>query len=419
VCQREATIPHIVQQWSGYAALIQSEVWKIAIAALRSNKIKALLTMLGVVIGSACIVLVVTISLVGKNYIIAQIEGVGSNIVYAELVRTGSQSATLGDEVTRGDLDAVERDIPDVTHVAGTHDIQMTVVAGGVERPVTLVAVTEGFEAIRNLLVVSGRYFDADDMQSHSKVCLLTEDLARVVFPGTDAVGQDIRVGELRFTIVGVFKERVATFGQSEIARESVIVPFDLLKSYAGTDTVKVLYAQAVAPEAVPSVTRQVERVLRNRHRAGALYNVQNLTAILEAARNISLAVTIVLLAVGSVTLIISGVGIMNIMLVTVTERTREIGVRKAIGARSREILYQFLLEALIISGTGAILGIAIAISIPVIVRPLLPEGMTIPISGLAIVTAFAVSCITGIIFGYLPASRAAKLQPTEALRYE
>ena len=375
--------------------------------------------MLGVVIGSACIVLVVTISLVGKNYIIAQIEGVGSNIVYAELVRTGSQSATLGDEVTRGDLDAVERDIPDVTHVAGTHDIQMTVVAGGVERPVTLVAVTEGFEAIRNLLVVSGRYFDADDMQSHSKVCLLTEDLARVVFPGTDAVGQDIRVGELRFTIVGVFKERVATFGQSEIARESVMVPFDLLKSYAGTDTVKVLYAQAVAPEAVPSVTRQVERVLRNRHRAGALYNVQDLTAILEAARNISLAVTIVLLAVGSVTLIISGVGIMNIMLVTVTERTREIGVRKAIGARSREILYQFLLEALIISGTGAILGIAIAISIPVIVRPLLPEGIIIPISGLAIVTAFAVSCITGIIFGYLPASRAAKLQPTEALRYE
>ncbi len=375
--------------------------------------------MLGVVIGSACIVLVVTISLVGKNYIIAQIEGVGSNIVYAELVRTGSQSATLGDEVTRGDLDAVERDIPDVTHVAGTHDIQMTVVAGGVERPVTLVAVTEGFEAIRNLLVVSGRYFDADDMQSHSKVCLLTEDLARVVFPSTDAVGQNIRVGELRFTIIGVFKERVATFGQSEIARESVMVPFDLLKSYAGTDTVKVLYAQAVAPEAVPSVTRQVERVLRNRHRAGALYNVQDLTAILEAARNISLAVTIVLLAVGSVTLIISGVGIMNIMLVTVTERTREIGVRKAIGARSREILYQFLLEALIISGTGAILGIAIAISIPVIVRPLLPEGIIIPISGLAIVTAFAVSCITGIIFGYLPASRAAKLQPTEALRYE
>src|SRR5438309_3647600 len=127
MCPREAIIHHTIQPWSGCAKLIQSEVWKITIDALRSNKVKALLTMLGVVIGSACIVLVVTISLVGKNYIIAQIEGVGSNIVYAELVRTGSQSATLGDEVTRGDLDAVERDIPDVTHVAGTHDIQMTV----------------------------------------------------------------------------------------------------------------------------------------------------------------------------------------------------------------------------------------------------------------------------------------------------
>jgi len=399
--------------------MLQSELWKISIDALRANKIKAFLTMLGVVIGTACIVLVVTISLVGKNYIIAQIEGVGSNIVYAELVRTGAQSTTLSDEITLADLAAVRLDIPDVTEVAGTHDLQMTVVAGSVERPVALVAVTAGFQKIRNLLVLNGRYFDIDDMQSHSKVCLLTEDLARVVFPGTNPVGQDIRVGELRFTVIGVVKERVATFGQSEIARESVIVPFDLLRSYAGTDRVKVLYAQAARAENVPVVTRQVEQLLRNRHRAGALYNVQNLTAILEAARNISLAVSIVLLAVGSVTLVISGVGIMNIMLVTVTERTREIGVRKAIGAQQREILYQFLLEALIISGTGAILGIAIAVSIPIIIRPLLPEGVTIPISVISILTAFVVSCMTGVIFGYLPASRAAKLQPTEALRYE
>jgi len=166
-------------------------------------------------------------------------------------------------------------------------------------------------------------------------------------------------------------------------------------------------------------VTHGVEDTLRSRHRAGSLYQVQNLSAILDAARNISLAVTAVLLAVGSVTLVISGVGIMNIMLVTVSERTREIGVRKAIGAPRREILYQFLFEALIISGTGAVLGILIALSIPVLVQPLLPDGLTIPISGLSIVVAFAVSCLTGVIFGYLPASRAAKLQPTEALRYE
>ena len=256
-------------------------------------------------------------------------------------------------------------------------------------------------------------------MKSRSKVCLLTEDLAQLVFPAVNPLGMEIRVGELRFTIIGVFKERIATFGQSEIARESVIVPFGLLKSYAGTDSVKVLYAQAATPEAVPSVTKDVEGLLRSRHRTGALYNIQNLTAILDAARNISLAVSAVLLAVGSVTLIISGVGIMNIMLVTVTERTREIGMRKAIGAPNREILYQFLIEALIISSLGATAGIAIALAIPALARPFLPERVTIPISGLSIVVAFLVSCSTGMIFGYLPASRAAKLQPTEALRYE
>jgi len=398
---------------------MSGNVWNVAIDSLRANKVKAFLTMLGVVIGSACIVLVVTISLVGRQYIVAQIEGVGSNLIYAQLIRNGAQSTTLSDELTLGDLAAARTEISDAQYVAATHDLQMAVVAQGVERPVTLVAVTEDFQVIRNLLVLSGRYFDTADFESRGKVCLLSQDLARIVFPDADPVGKEIRVGELRFTIIGVFKERIATFGQSEIARETVVVPFSLLKSFAGTESVRVLYIQAPRPEVVPTVTQQLSELLQARHRAGARYEVQNLGAILDAARNVSFAVMMVLLAVGSITLLISGVGIMNIMLVTVTQRTREIGVRKAIGALRRQILYQFLLEALVISGIGAVLGILIAIAIPIAVRPFLPDGMSIPISGLSIVAAFVVSCATGIIFGYLPASRAAKLQPTEALRYE
>jgi putative ABC transport system permease protein len=400
--------------------MLRSELLRVSINALRANKLKAFLTMLGVVIGSACIVLVVTISLIGQNYILTQIEGVGSNLVYAELIHTGTQAATLSDEITQEDMDAVSREVANVVEVAGTREVQMSVVAGGVERPVTLVAVTEGFQKIRNLLVLAGRYFDADDFHTRSKVCLVTDELARVVFAGMDPIGQVIRVGELRFTVIGVFKERISTFGQSEISRETVIVPFGLLKSFADTDTIKTLYAQAAGPVYVPEVTRGVNRILLGRHRAGPLYDVQNLSSILDAARNVTFALSLVLLGVGLVTLIISGVGIMNIMLVTVTERTREIGVRKAIGAAKNEILYQFLLEALIISGTGAVLGISIALSLPLLVQPLLPAGLKIPVAPpLSVAVAFVVSCMTGVIFGYLPASRAAKLQPTEALRYE
>jgi putative ABC transport system permease protein len=409
------------------------ETWKVALDSLRANKLKAFLTMLGVVIGSACIVLVVTVALTGKRLIIGQIEAVGSNIVYTEVVRAGTaQLMTLADEISLADMDAV-RLIPRVLDVGGTRQFPMTVVVEGIERPVNMVGITEGFQRIRRLVILRGRALDADDMATRAKVCLLTEELARVVFPYEDPVGRAVRVGELTFTVVGVFRERVSTFGQSEIQRESVVIPFPLMKLYAGEEYVRVLYAQAATPQDVPAVTREVEDVLKSRHRPGAVYLVQNLTALLDAARKISLVLTIVLLLVAFIALTISGIGIMNIMLVTVTQRTREIGIRKAIGAPNREILEQFLLESFIISGTGAVAGILIAVSLPVLVQGLLravpsvlnvdigvdPASVHIPISWLSVVVAFLVTCLTGILFGYLPANKAAKLQPTESLRYE
>jgi putative ABC transport system permease protein len=399
--------------------LIDFDTWETAFNALRANKLKAALTTLGVVIGAASIVLVVTVSLSGKRYIIAQIEAVGANLVYAEHVKPGpDQPAALADEMTLADLEAV-RAIPGVVEVAGTRDIPATVVVQSAEQPVTLVGVTDRFQKIRNLVVVAGRFLDADDVATHAKVCVLTSELAERLFPDTNPIDRLVRVGELRFTVVGVFEERVATFGQSEIQRESVIIPLRRLSYYAGSEFVKVLYVQANRPEAVSSVTDQVANVLRARHRAAASYRVENLNSLLLAAKRISMALTVVLLVVAGVALAISGIGIMNIMLVTVTERTPEIGLRKAVGAPRRKILAQFLLEAAMMSGAGALAGTLIAVALSLAVRPLLPPPLTVSISGLSIVLAFVVSCGTGLLFGYLPATRAADLQPTEALRHE
>ncbi len=400
-------------------ALGQRDTWQVAVDALRSNRLKTFLTMLGVGIGSASLVLVVTVALTGRGYIIAQIEGVGANLTYAQLVRSGVRGVTsLADELSLGDL-AAAREIPHVVEVAATRDLPMSVVVNGVERPVGLVGVTSGFQKIRNLVILEGRYFDEEDMASRSKACLLTEDLAALMFPLGDALGKTVRVGESAFTVIGVFRERVSTFGQSELQRDSVIVPFPLMKNFTGNEFAEVLYAQAASPDKVPEVTRHMELLLKSRHRAEAVYLIQNLTSILEAAQNISLALTAVLLLVSLIALLISGIGIMNIMLVTVAQRVREIGVRKAVGARQADILSQFLVEAGIISGTGAVLGILAATSIPVLIQPVLPGNLSVPISWVSVVVAFLVSASTGLIFGYLPARNAARVEPIESLRHE
>jgi putative ABC transport system permease protein len=407
------------------AEMMQRETWALAFEELRGNKVRALLTMLGIVIGSACIVLVVTVGLTGRRYIVRQIEGVGSNLVIAEVSNEGlSGTWTPADQITLGDLDAVKHGIPQVVEAAGTNDMAMTMDAGGKAFPVRLVGVTSGFERIRKLVIPLGRYFDDDDMTSSTKVCLLTEHLASLVFPSGSPLGKDIRVGELHFTVIGTFRERVATFGQSEITQDSLLVPFSLIKYYTGQEYFRTFYAQADNPEDVPMVTSEVAEIIRNRHRPGAQYHVENLAGLLETARDMAADLTWVLMITAFVALAISGIGIMNIMLVTVTERTREIGIRKAIGAPRHAILSQFLAEALLISGTAALIGILIAVSIPplltFVMGFLFPgESVGIPVSWISVVVAFVVSCSTGLIFGYLPANRAARLHPVESLRYD
>ena len=390
----------------------------VAIDALRANKLRAILTSLGVIIGSASIVLVVTVALTSKTFVLSQIEAVGSNLVQVELVQRTDKPQPLNYEMTLGDMEAIKT-IPNVIQVAGTRELETSVVTDGVERPVHLVGVTEGYQEIRRLIILRGRYFDAADMEMRSKVCLITTQLADRIFGQENPIGRPMRLGELTFTVIGVFRERVETYGLSDIQENSVLIPFSLMRYYTGMEVVRLLAVQANKAENVVSVERQAGQVLRSRHPAEAEYKVQTLTAILSAARNISLALTIVLIIIAFIALVISGIGIMNIMLVTVTERTREIGIRKAIGAARREIMYQFLIESFVISGGGAVVGILIGIAIPVAAQLFLPGNLRVPISPLSVVIAFVVSCSTGLFFGYLPANQAASLQPVESLRYE
>ena len=232
-------------------------------------------------------------------------------------------------------------------------------------------------------------------------------------------MGKPVRMGELTFAVIGVFRERAETLDLSDLHENSVIVPFTVMRYFTGQEVVRLLDAQADKAENVPSVQRQLGQLLRSRHPAEAEYKVQTLNAILAVAKQISLALTVVLIIIAAIALLISGIGIMNIMLVTVTERTREIGIRKAIGAARREILYQFLVESFLISGGGAVVGILIGIAIPVVAQSFLPGNLRVPISSMSVVLAFVVSCSTGLFFGYLPANQAASLQPVESLRYE
>jgi putative ABC transport system permease protein len=398
--------------------MIDNETWTVAIRALLANKIKAALTMLGVTIGSACIVLVVSVTLVGQAYVISQIEGIGSNLIYAYY--PGNQiSQSVADEISINDLDRA-RELPHVREVAGAHDIgNATVVISGKPYPVALIGVTQAFQQIRNLAILEGRYFDDIDMATHAKGCLITPDLASHF--DHDMLGSFIHIGELQFSVIGIFRERVGTFGESEIATDSVLIPLSLIKTYGAQDYLRTLYVQSDSPENVTLVTDEIREMLTSQHRKGLKYQVENLSAILEATRRISRALTIVLMILGCITLLISGIGIMNIMLVTVTERTSEIGLRRAVGARKREILNQFLIEAFLISGLGALLGILIAISVTSIVRWFVPAdyALRIPISSLSILISFVVSSGIGILFGYLPAQKASVLEPTEALHHE
>lgn len=397
------------------------ESLRFSVEALRSNRVRTLLTMIGMVIGNASVILVVTISLTSREYILEQISGVGSNLIYGYF-EAGSREATsvAADFVKMVDVEAIRRQLGgEIKAATGVMLAGDTITIDGRRKDIALLGTDEYYAIVRNLVPVAGRMLDSTDVMLRQRVALLTARLAQELFGSPQAaVGQVMKIHGIQFAIVGVFREKTESFGLTEVTRNTVLLPHTVLRYFVQVERVDPVYVQAWRAQDVEPLTRRVRQIIESRHRPGASYYIANLSGILEAAKSVSLVLTAVLIVIAAITLLISGVGIMNIMLVTVTERTREIGIRLAVGASRAAILQQFLTEAILISLGGGLLGVLIGVAIPASVNYFFDQ-VHVPISWTSVMVAFLVSFAVGLVFGLLPANRAARLNPTEALRYE
>jgi len=395
------------------------EALSFSVQALRANKVRTFLTALGLVIGNASVILVVTISLTSRDYILDKIRGIGSNLIYAQYSAGANTSAKVdGDFIKLADVEAVRTQLADrITAATGIMTNFDRMLIQGKEEDVRVIGSDDQYPIVRNLALLAGRFMDSSDVSLRQKVAMLTEKLAKRLYGSQSAaIGQIIKLHGLQFTVIGTFKEKTDSFGFSELSNETILIPIPVIRYFNQVEKIDPMYVQAKTADDVPNVTLLVQQLIESRHRSGAKYDVENLSGILDAATKTALVLSLVLVLVSAIALIISGIGIMNIMLVTVTERTREIGVRMAVGASRREILEQFLTEAVVISLAGGVVGILIGISIPLVIR-LFTEAVPVPISYVSVVVAFVVSLIVGVVFGLLPANRASQLNPTDALR--
>jgi putative ABC transport system permease protein len=397
-----------------------SEIMQLALDSFRSAKVRFALTALGMVIGTASLILVVTIGLTGKQYIMNQIQAIGANMVYAYYEGGGSASISTSqqDLLTVDDLKAVRSQVPGIQAASPMLEMHDRIAVRGKERDILVLGVDPEYKIVRNLLIIAGRFFDEEDSMARNKVAMVTPAFAQKAYgSAAAAIGQNVKINGLPFVIIGTFKERVETFGQSEISDDTILIPYTVGRYFTENDAVKQLFFSISDAGNVPNATADIKRIIQSRHRPESTYRVENLTQLLTVAAQTANALTVILLLISAVTLIVSGVGIMNIMLANINFRIREIGIRKAVGATRKEIRLQFLTEAVFISLAGGIVGIIIGLAIPYSVRFL--TDYRIPISGLSAMVALVVASLVGVIFGTVPATRAAELDPIQSLKYE
>ncbi|MEO6724150.1 MAG: ABC transporter permease [Blastocatellia bacterium] len=402
-------------------------IFRVAFRALARNKMRSALTMLGVIIGVASVIAMVSIGQGAQASVQQQIANVGTNLLFIRAgsmntggVRSGTDTAGTN-TLTVDDIEAIKRELPSVGMASPSVNARAQIIFGNQNWNTQVQGVNEQFPDIRKWKIESGTFFTEGDVKTAARVVVIGKTIADNLFPGMDPVGQTMRVRELTFRVVGV----LAPKGQDQGGRDQddlLMAPFTTVqKKLLAITYVQFANASAISPESTKLAEQQITELLRQRHKLAANqesdFSVRNMTDIADAADETNRIMTMLLGSIAGVSLLVGGIGIMNIMLVSVTERTREIGIRMAIGARSSVVQIQFLIEAIVLSLAGGAIGIALGIAISILIPKLL-EWPTL-ISPTAIVGSVAFSAVIGIVFGFFPARKAAGLDPIEALRYE
>jgi putative ABC transport system permease protein len=401
--------------------IVFRDICGFAADSFRADKVRATMTALGMVIGTASLILVVTVALTGKQFLLTQIQNVGANLIWAEYSSqaSGASNAALRDYLTVDDMTAVQRQVPGVQEASPVLNLHDRMPApGGKEREVLALGVNPEYVRVRRLRILAGVFFSQQDSQAFNKVALVTEVLAQRQFGSDDmALGQEVKILGLPFTVIGVFREGVDTFGRSEIEDDTILIPYSVARRLSGKSSVNQIYFSMTDGNSVSRATPEILKVIQSRHRPESEYQVGDLTDVLTVAQKAANTFTVILGLFATVTLIVGGVGIMNIMFATVSSRIQEIGIRKTVGATRQDITLQFLTEAILISVTGGVVGMLIGLGLPFSLRIFTDYRLPIPVMSGFI--AILVCCSVGIAFGTLPAKRAADLDPVECLKYD
>ena len=399
--------------------------FRIALRALARNKLRAFLTMLGIIIGVGAVIAMVAIGEGAKSTIRSQISALGTNVLIVlpgSNVQGGVRAGT-GNVNTLVDTDAraMTRELRSVAYASPVMRRQEQLIAGNLNWGSLAQGVAPEFEQIRDWQIEAGRFLHEGDMDSAAKVAVIGQTVARQLFGADDPIDSVIRIRNIPFRIVGVLVGKGQT-GQGQDQDDTVMIPYTTMQKRLMRITfVQSIVVRAVSAEKVQEAQEQITLLLRQRHRIAEGreddFTVRNLSDIAEAAQSTARVMAILLGSVAGISLLVGGIGIMNIMLVSVTERTREIGIRMAVGARSRDIMLQFLVEAVVMAATGGIIGIFLGIGSSELLKTW-AQWPTL-IDPLVVAVAFLFSGAVGVFFGFYPAKKAAGLDPIEALRYE